>query len=334
MVENKHKTIPIFVPHWGCPGSCIFCDQKRITGQREEMTPERAAAIIKDALQYRRPGEHWEIGFFGGSFTGIPIQQQEALLKVAQEAVQAGKVEGIRLSTRPDYINSEVLTRLMRFGVSTVELGAQSMDDEVLLTCQRGHTAYQTVCAAQMIQECGLNLGLQMMVGLPGDTPEITMKTAQAFAEMHPACVRIYPTLVIRGTGLSNLYRAGSYTPLTLEKAVEQCSRLYRFFTENKIEVIRMGLLQMNAKDVLAGPCHPAFGEMVLSAACYEQLAEKMRNFLGKQVRIHVNPRYVSVLHGQKKVNIKRLISYFQLHGIQIVQDPNLTWGEFEILEL
>ncbi|MGN1059768.1 MAG: elongator complex protein 3 [Clostridia bacterium] len=330
-VENKHKTIPIFVPHWGCPGDCLFCDQKRITGLREDMTPKRAAAIIKAGVGRRRPGEHLEIGFFGGSFTGIPAKQQEALLALAQEAVVAGLADGIRLSTRPDYINNSVLDRLLRFGVTTVELGAQSMDDDVLNASRRGHTAEQTRQAARLIHDRGLQLGLQMMIGLPQDTQAITMKTAEAFAALEPVCVRIYPTLVIRGTGLDGLYQAGAYTPLTVDEAVARCCRLYRYFTERHIDVIRMGLLQIAPEDLTAGPYHPAFGELVLSAVCYEQLSQRLQGFAGKRVRISVNPRYLSVLQGQKKQNLRRLADKFQLTEIQVIQNQRIPWGEFDV---
>ncbi len=327
-MENKHKTIPVFVPHWGCPCDCLFCDQKKITGQQEEMTASRAAAIIASAIERKKPGEYWEIGFFGGSFTGIPASQQEALLSVAYAAVQSGQVDGIRLSTRPDYINDAVLDRLLRFGVTTVELGAQSMDEQVLTLNRRGHTAEKTQQAARLIRERGIGLGLQMMIGLPGDTAEKALQTAESFAKLQPDCVRIYPTLVIRGTGLHELYDHGAYTPLTVDEAVRQCSDLYGFFTEKGITVIRMGLLQMTAEDVVAGPYHPAFGELVMSACCYKQLQDMLRPLRGKSVVLRVHPRYVSVLTGQKKDNLRRAIKEFNLQHLNIEQDSTLAWGE------
>ena len=327
-MENKHKTIPIFVPHWGCPCDCLFCDQKKITGQQEEMTASRAAAIIESAIARKKTGESWEIGFFGGSFTGIPAPQQEALLSVAQKALLAGQVDGVRLSTRPDYINDAVLDRLSRFGVTTVELGAQSMDEQVLTLNRRGHTAEQTRRAARSIRGRGFGLGLQMMIGLPGDTAEKALSTAKAFAELMPDCVRIYPTLVIRGTGLHELYDRGAYTPLTVDQAVKQCCDLYEFFTEKQITVLRMGLLQMAEDDVVAGPHHPAFGELVMSACCYKRLANMLQPLRGKKVVLRVHPRYVSVLCGQKKENIKRATEEFCLQNLTIKQDAALSWGE------
>lgn len=326
---SKHKTIPIFVPHWGCPCDCLFCDQKKITGVREEMTPERASALIEEGILHKQPGDFLEIGFFGGSFTGIPAPQQEALLSLAYEARIAGKVDGIRLSTRPDYINETVLKHLLAYGVTTVELGAQSMDDDVLLMNRRGHNAEQTVKAARAIRECGIGLGLQMMIGLPGDSFEITMETAKRFAELSPDCVRIYPTLVIRDTGLDALYQSGHYEPLSIDEAVCQCSWLYRFFTDKNIEVIRMGLLGMNHEDMVAGPFHPAFGELVLGEVCYEMIREKMVSVTTKEIAIRVHHRFVSILCGQKRKNIIRLQEEFGLHKINIVQDdtvPEMEW--------
>lgn len=333
-MKNKCKTIPVFVPHWGCPCDCLFCDQKKITGQKTEMTPELASQIIRAGVVHRKPGEHWEIGYFGGSFTGIPASQQEALLQLAQEAVSKGWVNGIRLSTRPDYINEAVLNRLRHYGVTTVELGAQSMDDEVLCLCRRGHTAAQTRQAAEKIHQSGLELGLQMMVGLPGDSMEKTMKTAYEFAALSPACVRIYPTLVIKGTGLEQLYRAGKYTPLTVTEAVLQCCRLYRFFSEHGIQVIRMGLLQMSPADIAAGPFHPAFGELVLSEYCYEKAAEQLSHMDAKQVSVRLNPRFVSAFVGQKKINLLRLSQRFSLGKIKLIQDAAVPMGDFLIQEI
>ncbi len=331
-VQNKisagrNKTIPIFVPHWGCPQDCLFCDQKKITGQKEEMTPARAAAIIQRGVAHKQPGDHLEIGFFGGSFTGIPTSQQEALLSVAYEALKAGKVEGIRLSTRPDYINTTILERLLSYGVTTVELGAQSTDDEVLRLSRRGHTAETIWKAATQIRAAGLQLGLQMMTGLPGDTAAKTLQTARDFIAMEAACVRIYPTLVIEGTALHTLYQNGEYEPLTLEEAVERCSRLYRLYTEADVTIIRMGLLQPEA--LVAGPYHPAFGELVLSRDCLHRLIEALGDFHGTRLTLFVHPQYVSVLCGQKRCNIEKLRRRFHLEQIQIIQTDRVPFGEF-----
>ena len=332
-MAGRHRTIPIFVPHLGCPQDCLFCNQKRITGQIESMTPEKARDIIRRGVQSRQSGDFVEVGFFGGSFTGIPVSQQEAFLSLAQEALRAGEIDGIRLSTRPDYIDEAVLDRLARFGVTTVELGAQSMDDMVLELCHRGHTASQTVQAAEAIKAKGFSLGLQMMIGLPGDSKETSLQTAEIFAQLKPQCVRIYPTLVIRDTALFELYRKDKYQPLSLEDAVEICADLYRIFSREQIEVIRMGLLEMEPNSVASGPFHPAFGELVLSRACLIELRDKMKAVKGKRVQIRTNPRCVSILVGQKRENIAHLYREFSLDHIEIIQDASLPEGEFALFE-
>ncbi|MBE7041037.1 MAG: radical SAM protein [Ruminococcaceae bacterium] len=329
----KHKTIPIFVPHWGCPQDCLFCNQKVITGQKEEMTGERAAEIIAAGLQNKKPGDVVEIGFFGGSFTGIPAKTQEALLTPAYEALSAGAVDGIRLSTRPDYISDSVLARMKRFGVTTIELGAQSMHDDVLLRCNRGHSAEQTEQAAKQIKEAGFSLGLQMMLGLPGDSFEKAVMTAERFIALAPGCVRIYPTLVLKGTGLATEYEAGRYQPVSLEDAVEQCAVLYDMFQKHNIDVIRMGLLDMEPEAICAGPYHPAFGELAMSRVCYKQLAEKVAPFTGKRILIKTHPRFVSTLVGQKRMNIRKLQTEFDIKQIEIEQDCTLGQNKFIILQ-
>lgn len=333
-VVKRHKTIPVFVPHLGCPQDCLFCDQKKITGTQSMVTPERVRALIRIGASHKKPGEHLEIGFFGGSFTGIASRLQEDLLTPAQEARQMGILDGIRLSTRPDYIDEQVLDRLQAFGVTTVELGAQSMDDEVLALSRRGHTAAQTEEAARKIKERGLGLGLQMMTGLPGDTLAKTLDTAGRFKALGPACVRIYPTLVIRDTALADAYGKGSYTPLSVDEAVDRCRQLYHIFTAARIDVIRMGLLNVKKEDVLAGPYHPSFGELVLSAVCYDRLKEAMKDCTAKEIGIRVHPAYASVLCGHKRKNILRLKEAFGLKSVQLLQTDTIARGSFEIVPL
>jgi len=325
--EEKHKTIPVFVPHWGCPQSCLFCNQKKITGQKEEMTTERAREIIRQGIAKKKPDDVLEIGFFGGSFTGIPAGQQEALLGLAKEALDAGHVQGIRLSTRPDYINETVIHRLLRFDVTCVELGAQSMQDEVLLLNKRGHTAHQTRQAAKMIKDSGMKLGLQMMVGLPGDTEAMAMDTAEQFANMNADCVRIYPTLVICDTELQAWYKSGQYHPLSVDEAVSVCSRLYQYFTEKDIQVIRVGLLETEEGSLVAGPYHHAFGELVRSHLFYETILKALKKHLKKEWTVFVHPQDVSAVMGQKRENLIRLKEALSLEALHIVQDSEVTRG-------
>lgn len=297
------------------------------------MTVEKAAEIISESLATCHEDDVVEIGFFGGSFTGIPIAQQEALLKLANTEKVQGKVQGIRLSTRPDYIDDEILNRLKKFGVTTIELGAQSMNDAVLAKCHRGHKAASTIQAAKKIKDAGFDLGLQMMLGLPGDTFESACKTAEAFISLEADCVRIYPTLVLTGTKLQKQFEDGFYTPLGVDEAVEQCAVLYEMFCKHNVDVIRMGLLDMDKESICAGPYHPAFGELVLSRACYNQLEKQVALYQGQNIAICVNPRYVSILVGQKRENLRKLSEKFSLTDINVQQDETFPFGTFRVLQ-
>ena len=330
MMERKHKNIPIFVPHIGCPNDCSFCNQKKITGVTDAVTPEKADEIINDAIKNADNAEI-EIAFFGGSFTGIEENYRRALLGVAKKYVDEGSVQGIRLSTRPDYIDDKILSELKSFGVTDIELGVQSMDDGVLVKNRRGHTAMQTEIAAKKIKEHNFRLGLQMMPGLFGDTKEKTLYTAKKIIELEPDCVRIYPTIVIRGTFLEELYLSGEYMPLSVEEAVEICAELVPLFEEKNIKIIRLGLMATDVinedKDVVAGPFHPSFGELVESEILFEKAKNLLSGKKGDAV-FTVNPKTVSAFVGNKKKNIKRLEKL--LGGkVKILQDEN--YGRKEV---
>ncbi len=329
-MKSKHKTIPIFVSHMGCPNDCAFCNQRTITGKSSAVTPEMAEKIICDALATIPKGSEVEIGFFGGSFTGIDRTLQEELLSVANEFIACGSVQAIRLSTRPDYIDEEICSMLKTYGVTTVELGAQSMEDCVLEKSMRGHTQEDTVRAANMIRASGINLGLQMMTGLPGDTNEKSLATAKKIIDLKPSCVRIYPTLVLKGTRLEKWYLAGEYVPQTLDEAVSLCAQLKTLFEAENIPVIRMGLVASDnispEKDVVAGPFHPAFGELVQSEIYFE----KLKNAVTQDCSIVVHPSSLSSFCGNKKRNIERLKKLG--FSVSFVQDTNIAPKAFEII--
>lgn len=253
------------------------------------------------------PAEQAEIAFFGGSFTAVPRPYMLELLEAACPFVQSGRFAGIRLSTRPDAVDDEVLAVLKRYGVTTVELGAQSMDDRVLKRCGRGHTAEQVAEAARCIKRAGLRLGLQMMTGLPGDTDAGALETARQLAELHPDCVRIYPTVVLEHTPLAEWYRKGQYSPQTEEQAVALCARLLTFFEERRIPVIRLGLHAEPAltEHRLAGPFHPAFRERVESRRYRQRVQELLGNTKARAVVVTVHPTRISQVTGQKKENIR-----------------------------
>ena len=326
----KHKTIPIFVPHMGCPNDCSFCNQRKITGHSETVTPQKADEIINDSLKTVPKGANVEIGFFGGSFTGIEKELQLQLLSVAYGYVKEGSVTSVRLSTRPDYIDAETVSMLKAYGVTTVELGAQSMDDGVLAANHRGHTSQDTVRASELIISGGLKLGLQMMTGFLEDTVKKSRETAKQIIDLTPSCVRIYPTLVLKGTYLAKLYEAGKYVPQSLEEAVVLCAGLKQMFDQNNIAVIRMGLMSSDnirpENDVVAGPYHPAFGELVQSELNFCRLKEAVH----QDCLIAVNPRSLSAFVGNNKANIKKMKQLG--YTIKFVQDETVLPQEFKLV--
>ncbi|MBR2404342.1 MAG: radical SAM protein [Clostridia bacterium] len=264
--------IPVFVPHKGCPHDCVFCNQRKITGQIEEMTAAKARSIIESHLEtiekYNDRGTYYaEIAFFGGSFTAIERESMQELLSLAHGYVLSGRVNGIRCSTRPDCIDDEVLSLCQSYGMTAIELGVQSADDEVLTASNRGHTFDDVTKAATLIKLYGMELGLQMMTGLPCDTPAKSIETAKKIASLSPDSVRIYPTLVMEGTHLALMHDSGAYNPQTLDEAVALASELVSIFKEKGITILRIGLQTtdgVNASTV-KGPYHNAFAELVYS---------------------------------------------------------------------
>lgn len=327
----KYYNIPIFVPHLGCPFDCVFCNQKKITGADSNVDENTVRTIVEEHLKFL-PEEDCEIeiAFFGGSFTGINSDLQERLLGAACEYIGSHKIVGIRLSTRPDYIDDEVISRLLKYNVTTVELGVQSMDDEVLRLSARGHTSMQVKQAAGLIKKSGIRLGLQMMTGLPGDTEEKSIRTAEEIIALKPAIVRIYPTLVIENTMLEKLYRNGSYKPQTVTEAAMLCKRLYKMFTDSGITVIRVGLQNTDeiseSGSVVAGPFHSAFGELVDSLLFYDKIEKLAKN---SEV-IYVNSHDISKAVGHKRSNIERIYKKYN-KKIIIKPDDNVPRGEVKI---
>ena len=299
--------IPIFVSHKGCPNDCIFCNQKRITGKSGSVTAEDVEKTVTEWLSYVK-GEA-EIAFFGGSFTGIDMELQKELLGAAKKFVDGEKITGIRLSTRPDYINEEIIEHLLSFGVTTVELGTQSTDEKVLEIARRGHRAEDIINASRLIKESGMNLGLQMMTHLPGSTYEKDVKTCLDFISMGPSEVRIYPTLVLKDTYLCDMYEKGEYTPATVEEAVELTAHLTELFDKAKIRVIRTGLQPSDslAEGYVAGPFHPAFGEMAQSRLILNRVLHYIEEEDPAQLVIYCEEKYKSRLYGQRRSNMHKI---------------------------
>ena len=303
----KHINVALFVPHKGCPHMCSFCNQKTISGVVKEITKEDIDEAVRIATKREYDAKNSEIAFFGGSFTAIDREYMIYLLESAYPYVKNGMFKGIRCSTRPDAVNEEVLTLLKKYGVTAIELGAQSMDDEVLRLNDRGHSSADTENASELIKYSGFELGLQMMTGLYGDTYEKSVVTAERIIALKPSTVRIYPTVVLENTRLECLYKSGKYTPQTVEEAVAICSQLLEMFNDSKIRVIRLGLHSGGNVDdgFVAGAYHPAFRELCESRIYFDRIRRiiEEKNIKGK-ITIYVCPREISKVTGQKKGNI------------------------------
>lgn len=325
----KYYNIPIFVPHYGCPFDCVFCNQKHITGETDKPSGERTKEIIEEYL-VTLPKENRcvEAAFFGGSFTAVEVELQEELLSAAYEFVKDGRIDGIRLSTRPDFIDESVMARLMKYGVTAIELGVQSMDDEVLIKSGRGHSEKDVERAVKIIKQYPVKLGLQMMTGLPDDTDEKSIKTAEKIIALAPDFVRIYPTLVIRDTKLSDMYETGEYKPQSLDNAVELTAKLMEMFRRNNITVIRAGLAATEEISpggaLVAGPYHSAFGELAEGEIFYNRIKAALAD--GKTAEILINPKDISKATGNRKRNIERFEN--EGYNIRFVQDETVPQGE------
>lgn len=321
-----HSNISIFVPHVGCPNKCSFCNQRYITGVNKAPMPTDVIEAVNVAKKSPKfDPETTEIAFFGGSFTAINRNYMKDLLDTAYEFVKDGTVKGIRISTRPDAVDDEILEILKGCGVTAIELGAQSLIGRVLRMNNRGHTVQDVVNASELIKKYGFELGLQMMTGLYCDSDEGAIKTAKKVIEIKPDTVRIYPTIVLKDTDLGALYDDGKYKPQTLSEAVELASRLYTMFSENGIKVIRLGLHSIEEKAFKAGPWHPAFSELCQSNIMLNS-ALKLIKEKGDYI-IYVGKSDVSKMTGQKRSNILHLKS--QGFNCKVKQKDNL--GELKI---
>lgn len=338
---NKEYVIPVFVPHLGCPNDCIFCNQKSISGQKKNITKEDAKKTIDYFLENIKDKDaKKEIAFFGGSFTGIDVKKQEELLQVAYEYIEKEQVDSIRISTRPDYIDKEVLKRLKKYKVKTIELGVQSANDYILGRSNRGHTFKDVEKASKLIRWYGFNLGHQMMVGLPESNRIDEINTAKNLIKLKPKMVRIYPVLVIKGTKLEKEYKEGIYEPIPLVQAVETCKQLVKMFVNKKIEVIRVGLQNTDEicnpeekeSEVVAGPFHPAFRQLVESSLWYDAIVEKIKklNIKVKEVEVTVNPIDINNVIGHKRENVIKLKDTYEVDLI-VKKDEKIKQGKSKI---
>ncbi|HNX44251.1 MAG TPA: radical SAM protein [Bacteroidales bacterium] len=315
----RHFAIPVFVPELACPNRCVFCNQRNISGTMAMPQPDEVAGIIEKHLATIPPDSETEIGFFGGNFTGIEPSLQQSFLEIAEKYVRAGKAKSIRLSTRPDYIDDRRLSLLKQFSVQNIELGAQSLDGEVLRLSGRGHTVYDVEKASELILENGFRLGLQMMTGLPGDTPARSVATARKIVALGASDTRIYPTLVIRDTELEKMYHAGSYVPLSLDEAVESAAVIAGIFEEAGVKILRIGLHPseglLSGESLVAGPFHVAFGELVATAqwsAIFRQKLAGNSSGVNENLLAEVPPGQINAAVGHKSLNKKMLLTRFR----------------------
>nr|WP_295267546.1 radical SAM protein [Ruminococcus sp.] len=295
------------MPHNGCPHQCSFCNQKNITGQSCQPTGENVKSTLEKAVNdLDDKAENAEIAFFGGSFTAIDRDYMLTLLEAAKPYTNI--FSGIRISTRPDYIDDEVLEILKKYNVTSIELGAQSMDDYVLKANNRGHSSADVISASKLIKNYGFSLGLQMMTGLYSSTYDKDIYTAQRFIELNPDTVRIYPTVIMKETELADLYLSGKFVPYTLEQSVDLSSMLIIMFEKADIKIIRLGLHYSDSliKNSLGNNYHPAFKELCESKIFYNSFTEKT-NMIDKTKKftVYINEKSLSKFYGQKKSNLK-----------------------------
>ena len=337
---NLHKPfiIPIFLPHAGCPQRCVFCNQSSITGISAKQ-PRIDIGKQVDAFLKFKSARHNEIqiAFFGGNFLGISADEIKYLLAEAAEYVTAGRVDSIRFSTRPDTIDSQRLHLIKNYPVTTIELGVQSMDERVLAAAKRGHHATDTEKAVRCLRDLSYEVGVQLMVGLPEDTPERSIASAQRIVRLKPDFVRIYPTVVLAGSPLAAMYRKGNYAPLGLDQAVSRAKNLYLLFKRAGIRVIRMGL--QASKDledgaaILAGPYHPAFGHLVYSEIFLDMAVEQIKSSAqhSDAISIRTHPCNISRLRGMRNRNIELLEEKFGFESIAVRPDNALAEDQLEV---
>ena len=331
MLRKKHKNIPIFIPHMGCPHRCIFCDQRTISGQTH-FDEGRVKQEIETALTTITPEDEVEIAYFGGSFTAIDRDLMIRLLDLAQSYVDSGRVSGIRFSTRPDAVGEGVLNRLSHYTISAIELGLQSLDDDVLNECCRGHTAAQAEDACRRIVARGYTLVGQMMLGLPASTPESDRLTAMRICSLGAKAARIYPTVVLEGTILANLSRSGFYMPLTVLEAAVNCAEILDIFEKHGVDVLRVGLCAaegLDSKRVVDGAYHPAMGEMAYSMLfrmrMNEQLMASGHQWEGCDVTFTVPRGKTSQAVGYRRSNVLFLTWRYGIEKLTVLESDELS---------
>ena len=329
----KHYTIPVFLPELACPNRCVFCNQYSIATKQQVPSKEIVIQTIKQHLQnFIQSERSVELAFFGGNFTGLPQSMQRDYLALVQPFLESNQIQAIRISTRPDFIDVERLNILKSYGVKRIELGMQSSDAQVLALSGRGHSVEDTEKSSKLILNEGFTLGLQMMIGLPGDSVKKSQKTAIDIIRLGAHETRIYPCVVIQHTELEKLYHSGTYTPLSLDEAVSQTAVLHKMFEKATVKVLRMGLHaseDLNGSAFVAGPYHINFAEMVFSHQ-WRKRFENTKIPQTKQLQIAVHPSQRTHAIGYKAENKKFLLQFAE--NIRFTNDSSLAKNEFKIV--
>ena len=341
---KKHAIIPIFIPHKGCPNDCIFCNQKKITARQGNISDKDVRNTIETYLSTLENSsvETIELAFFGGSFTGIPMEEQSAFLSIAKEYKDRGRIHKIHMSTRPDYINEEILDNLKRYDADTIELGVQSFVDEILEKSGRGHDSSIVYKSSQLIKDYGFELGIQLMIGLPGDTMETAVYSAKETVRIKPSIARLYPTIVINDTELYNQYKQGLYLPLSQEEAIARTKAMYEIIDDAGINIIRVGLKSsdlINENGEISGNTyHPAFRQLVEGEIARDRIEKELKsmNFdtsKSTKVDIFSNPQTFSVMVGHKGCNRQYFDEKYPYLNIAYKTDEELEPNRFKVTE-
>ncbi|WP_139904536.1 elongator complex protein 3 [Clostridium thermarum] len=330
-MSKRHYIIPLFVPHEGCPHNCVFCNQNSITGYQEKVTASTVHQTVQEYFKTIDGNDNIvEISFFGGTFTAIPVDKQIELLSAAKHYKDKGLINFIRLSTRPDYIDDEILTRLKHYSVDIIELGLQSMDNDVLRMSGRGHNRADTINASIKIKEYGFILGHQIMLGLPGDNIKKDLETAYASIALKPDLCRIYPALVLKNTPMELMYNRGSYKPYSLQEAIEIAKKLYCIYTYHGVNIIRVGLQATDniteGRDIITGPYHPAFRELVEGSLICDMIRDEIQNFT-EPIKLFINSRYISRLYANKKMLFYDMKRHITTDNLNVFIDDSLENG-------
>ncbi|NOX34476.1 MAG: radical SAM protein [Deltaproteobacteria bacterium] len=340
---KRPLVIPVFIPHSGCPHQCAFCNQSIITSQKSRLPDkEDIRKIAAQYYQYKGKRKKVVLAFFGGNFLGLGPEDITRLLEFIQPLIKAGKIDSIRFSTRPDTISQKTLDLVAPYNISAVELGVQSMNDEVLLKSKRGHTAMDAINAMQLLKKYPFKIGVQVMAGLPGDNDSSLFESTKKIAKLGPDFARIYPLMVLKGSLMEKWYKTKKYKPLGLEETIRLVKGMYQIFKAGDVDVIRMGLqaspMMEDKSMVLAGPWHPAFGHLVFSEILYDDVCTRIDQYHGilksEGIVLNVHPNSESRLRGDKNINLKKLNQKYKGLEFSICRDDTIPLNEVDICEL